>query len=115
MPAEYLFQLFNPILLEMKTLNDKIAVITGGNSGIGFATAKELHKNNARVIITGRRKETIQKAASELKVTGMIADQSRIADINQLASTVSEQFGEVDILLINAGITKSAPIESTSE
>lgn len=99
----------------MKTFKDKIAVITGGNSGIGYATAKELHHNGAHVIITGRRKEAIEKAASELDVTGMIADQSSLADIDKLVSDISEQFGKVDILLINAGITKSAPIELTSE
>lgn len=99
----------------MKTFNDKLAVITGGNSGIGYATAKELSQRGANVIITGRRKEAVEKAASELNVTGMIADQSRVADIDNLVSDISGQFGKVDILLINAGITKSAPIELTSE
>lgn len=99
----------------MKTFQDKIAVITGGNSGIGYATAKELHNNGANVVITGRRKDAIEKAASELNITGMMADQSHLSDIDKLTSDILTQFGKVDILLINAGITKSAPIESTSE
>ena len=99
----------------MKKFNDKVAVITGGNSGIGYATAKELKEKDARVVITGRRKEAIEKAALELGVIGMIADQSNLKDINTLASAVHKQFGKIDMLLINAGITKVAPIESTSE
>ena len=99
----------------MKNFNDKVAVITGGNSGIGYATAKELKEKGAKVVITGRRKEAIEKAALELGVIGMIADQSNLKGINNLASAVHKQFGKIDMLLINAGITKVAPIESTSE
>ena len=99
----------------MKSLKDKVAVITGGNSGIGYATAKALHEDGARVIITGRRKEAIEKAASELKVRGLLADQSNLSDIERLVLDVKEQFGKVDILLINAGITKFAPIEVMTE
>lgn len=99
----------------MKNFNGKVAVITGGNSGIGYATAKELKEKGAQVIITGRRKDAIEKAALELGVIGMVADQSNIKDINNLVSAVNKQFGEIDMLLINAGITKIAPIESTSE
>lgn len=99
----------------MKKFNDKVAVITGGNSGIGYATAKELKEKGARVVITGRRKEAIEKAALELGVIGMIADQSNLKAINTLASAVHKQFEKIDMLLINAGITKVAPIELTSE
>ncbi|WP_343524319.1 glucose 1-dehydrogenase [Pedobacter sp.] len=99
----------------MNTLKGKIAIVTGGNSGIGYATAKVLQQNGANVIITGRRKEAVEKAASALNVTGIIADQSSLADINKLVAEISAQFGKVDILLINAGITKTAAIESTSE
>lgn len=99
----------------MKNLKDKVAVITGGNSGIGYATAKALTENGAKVIITGRRKEAVEKAASELNVSGLLADQSSLSDIERLASEVKERFGKVDILLINAGITKFAPIELMTE
>jgi NAD(P)-dependent dehydrogenase (short-subunit alcohol dehydrogenase family) len=99
----------------MKNLKDKVAVITGGNSGIGYATAKALTENGVKVIITGRRKEAIEKAASELNVSSLLADQSNLSDIERLVLEVKEQFGKVDILLINAGITKFAPIELMTE
>lgn len=99
----------------MENLKDKIAVITGGNSGIGFATAKELKAQGATVIITGRRKEAIEKAALELGVTGIVSDQSKIADIQDLALKVKTDFGKVDILFINAGIAGLGTIEETSE
>jgi NAD(P)-dependent dehydrogenase (short-subunit alcohol dehydrogenase family) len=99
----------------MKNFNGKVAVITGGNSGIGYATAKKLKEEGAKVVITGRRKEAIEKAALELDAVDMLADQSNLKDINSLASAVNKQFGKIDMLLINAGITKVAPIESTSE
>lgn len=99
----------------MKNLKDKVAVITGGNSGIGYATAKALSENGAQVIITGRRKEAIEKAASELNVGSLLVDQSNLYDIERLVSEVSERFGKIDVLLINAGITKFAPIELMTE
>lgn len=99
----------------MKNLKNKVAVITGGNSGIGYATAKALNENGAKVIITGRRKDAIEKAASELHVNGLLADQSSLSDIDELVAKVKEDFGKVDVLLINAGITKFAPIELMTE
>lgn len=99
----------------MKNLKGKIAVITGGNSGIGYATAKKLKEKGAHIIITGRRKEAIEKAADELNATAMIADQSKLNDIENLVSQVKQQFRKVDILLINAGITKFSAIEQTTE
>lgn len=99
----------------MKNLENKIAVITGGNSGIGYATAKRLKENGARVIITGRRKDAVDKAANELDIMGMVADQSKVSDIEQLAEAVKAQFGKIDILLINAGITKFSTIEQIEE
>jgi NAD(P)-dependent dehydrogenase (short-subunit alcohol dehydrogenase family) len=99
----------------MENLDHKVAVITGGNSGIGYATAKQLKEQGATVIITGRRKEAIEKAALELDVTAIVADQSKVSDIENLASKVKSDFGKVDILFINAGITGLAAIEETSE
>ncbi|GAB3274415.1 hypothetical protein GCM10027347_47290 [Larkinella harenae] len=99
----------------MKSLKGKVAVITGGNSGIGYATAKVLRDMGATVIITGRRKEAVEKAATDLQVTGLLADQSSLTDIDRLATDVSEQVGKIDILLINAGITAFASIEQMTE
>lgn len=99
----------------MDNLKNKVAVITGGNSGIGYATAKQLKEQGATVIITGRRKEAIEQAASELGVHAIVADQSSVSDIEKLASKVKEDFGTVDILFINAGITATATIEQTTE
>ena len=99
----------------MKNLKNKVAVITGGNSGIGYATAKTLNEKGAKVIITGRRKDAIEKAASALNVNGLLADQSSLSDIDNLVAKVKSNFGKVDILLINAGITRFAPIELMTE
>ncbi|MBP7555690.1 MAG: SDR family oxidoreductase [Chitinophagaceae bacterium] len=99
----------------MKPLTNKIALITGGNSGIGYAAAKQLRESGATVIITGRRKEAVEKAALELDVTGLVADQSTLSDIEKLVAGITSQFGKVDILLINAGITRFGNIEQMEE
>lgn len=99
----------------MENLKNKTAIITGGNSGIGYATAKQLKEQGANVIITGRRKEAIEKAAVELGVTAITADQSSVSDIEKLAEKVKTDFGSVDILFINAGIAGLGTIEQTSE
>lgn len=91
----------------MKKFNNKLALITGGNSGIGYATAKELIAEGAQVIITGRRKEAVEKAAQELGAIPFTADQSNLTDINLLKEEVEKKFGKLDILFINAGITGS--------
>lgn len=99
----------------MDNLKNKVAVITGGNSGIGYATAKQLKEQGATVIITGRRKEAIEKAAFELGVHAIVADQSRVLDIENLALKVKEDFGQIDILFINAGIAGLGTIEQATE
>lgn len=99
----------------MEPLKGKIAVVTGGNSGIGYAAAKELKEQGAEVIITGRRKEAVEKAAGELGVTGLIADQGQISAINDLARQVKESYGKIDILFINAGVLEMTTIENASE
>lgn len=99
----------------MNNLKNKIALITGGNSGIGYATAKELKEQGTTVIITGRRKEAVESAAKEIGVTGMVADQSKVSDITDLVNKVQQQFGKIDILFINAGIVGMTTIESATE
>lgn len=95
----------------MKKFENKIAVITGGNSGMGYGTAKVLKEMGATVIITGRRQDAIDKAARELGVTAILSDQANLSDIDMLVSEVTEKFGKVDLLYINAGISGTATIE----
>ncbi len=99
----------------MENLKNKTALITGGNSGIGYATAKEFKEQGATVIITGRRPEAVEKAAAQLDVTGFVADQSSVEQTAELVSKVGERFGKIDILFINAGIANSAPIAEATE
>jgi len=94
---------------------EKIALVTGANSGIGYGTAKMLKEQGYKVIVTGRRKEAIEKAAKELDAIPLVADQSSLADIQRLAATVQATEGQLDILVINAGVLGSAPIDQTSE
>ncbi|KRT13955.1 short-chain dehydrogenase [Pedobacter ginsenosidimutans] len=99
----------------MNNLTGKKALITGGNSGIGYATAKELKALGAEVIITGRRKDAVEKAASDLGVIGLVADQSQITAIEGLASEVGTIFGKIDILFINAGVVEQSSIADATE
>lgn len=99
----------------MNNLTGKKALVTGGNSGIGYATAKELKALGAEVIITGRRKDAIKKAASDLRVIGLVADQSQITAIEGLASEVGTIFGKIDILFINAGVVEQSSIADATE
>ena len=99
----------------MENLKGRIALITGGNSGIGYATAFELTRQGAEVIITGRRQAAVDVAAGELGVTGLIADQGSLEAIEQLAATIKHRFGRIDILFINAGVTSPTSIEQATE
>ncbi len=89
----------------MSDLKNKIAIVTGGNSGIGYASAKEFIAQGAKTIITGRRKEAIEKAAKEIGAIPFVADQANLEDLDLLKNEVEKQFGKIDILFINAGIT----------
>lgn len=99
----------------MRDLNGKIAVVTGGNSGIGYASAKKLKERGANVIITGRSAEKVETASKELGVTGFVADVKNLNAMDNLVSNVENQFGKVDILFVNAGIFAPAPIGQISE
>jgi NAD(P)-dependent dehydrogenase (short-subunit alcohol dehydrogenase family) len=99
----------------MKRLENKIALVTGGNSGIGYATAEALIAQGARVIITGRKKEAVEAAAKTIGATGLIADQSDIKSVGKLAAEVENLFGKIDILILNAGIALFSPIDQVKE
>lgn len=98
-------------------LHNKIAVITGGNSGIGLATAHEFKQQGARVVIIGRNPVAVAAAAAEIggDTIGLVADVSRVADIQQAFGTIRERVGRVDVLFANAGIAKFAPLADVDE
>ena len=101
----------------MGKLEGKVAVITGGNSGIGLATAKEFKEQGARVVITGRDQETLDDAKREIgsDVLAVRSDTSSLTEIHKLFAVVKEKFGKIDVLFVNAGIGEFAPIESVTE
>ncbi len=98
-------------------LKRKIAVITGGNSGIGLATAKRFVTEGAYVFITGRRQKQLDLAVSEIgkNVMGIQSDVSNLADIDKIYNTVKDQKNHIDIIFANAGIAQFAPLEKISE
>ena len=96
-------------------LENKVAIVTGGNSGIGYASAKELKNQGATVVITGRDTERVETAAQELGVKGIVADVSDLSAIDNLVNQVKNELGNVDILFVNAGIFQPAPIGQISE
>jgi NAD(P)-dependent dehydrogenase (short-subunit alcohol dehydrogenase family) len=100
-----------------KRLNGKIAVITGGNSGIGLATAKQFVDEGAYVFITGRRQSELDAAVKEIgkNVTGVQGDVSNFSDLDRLYATVKQQKGRIDILFANAGLWEFAPLEAITE
>ncbi|MEN0004665.1 MAG: SDR family oxidoreductase [Bacteroidota bacterium] len=99
----------------MSFLNGKIAVVTGGNSGIGYSTAKKLKEDGATVIITGRSAEKVNAAAVELGVKGIVADVLNLSAIDAAVSQVKNEHGNIDILFVNAGIFSPAPVGQVSE
>ena len=98
-------------------LEGKIAVISGGNSGIGLATAKRFVSEGAYVFITGRRQKELDVALSEIgkNVVGIQGDVSNLEDLDRLYNTVKDQKGHLDILFANAGIAQFAPLGGISE
>lgn len=103
--------------MALSRLEGKVAVITGGNSGIGLAAAKRLKDEGARVAISGRSKKTLDEA---LKILGkdslaVQADVAKLNEIDKLFAAVSEKFGKIDVLFVNAGIAKFVPLNAVTE
>jgi NAD(P)-dependent dehydrogenase (short-subunit alcohol dehydrogenase family) len=101
----------------MKRLEGKVALVTGGNSGIGLATAKRFHDEGARVAISGRNQKTLDEAVKLIgtDVLAIQADVAKSADLNKLYAAVSQKLGKIDVLFANAGIYKFAPLTATTE
>ena len=101
----------------MAKLDGKVAVVTGGNSGIGLATAKRFAAEGVHVFITGRRQAELDAAVSQIgkNVSGVQGDVSNLADLDRLYATVKQQKGRVDVLFANAGLGEFVPLGQITE
>ena len=98
-------------------LKDKVAIITGGTRGIGFAIAKKFLDNNAKVVILGSKEETVTKALNEFKelnenyeVTGYYPNLTNEESVKEMFDKVKGQYGKIDILVNNAGVSSRTPL-----
>jgi len=96
---------------------DKVAVVTGGNSGIGLATAKAYRREGAKVAITGRSEATLKAAQRELGPEALVlkADMSKITEIAAAMDQIKSKFGRIDALFVNAGVGRFVPLEEVTE
>src|SRR5271154_2131031 len=101
----------------MRRLEGKVAVVTGGNSGIGLASAKRLQDEGARVAISGRSQKTLDEAVALLgkDVLAVQADVSKLAEIDKFFGAVTQKFGKIDVLFANAGVAEFIPFDATTE
>lgn len=101
----------------MGKLESKIALITGGSSGIGFATAKEFVNEGAFVFITGRREAELASAAKEIgkNIIAVKADASNLGDLDRLYEQIKREKGRLDIVFANAGVATLAPLGAITE
>src|SRR5499433_10326 len=101
----------------MGKLEGKIALVTGGNSGIGLATAKRFVNEGAYVFITGRREPELAAAVKEIgrNVTGVQGDVSNLADLDRLFTQIQREKGKLDVVFANAGIAKYAVLGKITE
>ena len=101
----------------MKRFEGKVAVVTGGNSGIGLAAAKAFAREGASVAITGRDEKSLKSAEREIGNGAMAlrADSSRLSDLDAAMATIRERFGKIDALFVNAGVGKFVPFDQVSE
>src|SRR3979490_1499479 len=101
----------------MGKLQGKVAVVTGGSTGIGFATAKRFVDEGAHVFITGRREAELARAVAELgsSVTGVQGDVSNLGDLDRLVAQIKREKGRLDIVFANAGGAQFAPLGKITE
>src|SRR4028118_547436 len=98
-------------------LSGKVALVTGGTSGIGLATAKRFVAEGAYVFITGRRQPELDAAVKDIgkNVTGVQSDASNLADLDRLFATIKQEQGHLDVIFANAGGGELAPLGSITE
>ena len=101
----------------MSKLSGKIALVTGGTSGIGFATAQRFASEGAYVFITGRDQSRIDEAVTKIgsNVTGIVGDVAKLQDLDRLFEQIKKEKGKLDIVFANAGIAKYAPFGAIDE
>lgn len=101
----------------MGKLDGKVALVTGGNGGIGLATAKQFVAEGAYVFITGRRAAEVEKAARELgdRATGLQGDVSNAADLDRIFAAIQKAKGHLDVVFANAGVAEAVAIGSVTE
>lgn len=101
----------------MKRLEGKVAVVTGGNSGIGLATAKRFLEEGAKVAISGRNQKTLDEAVKSLGngVVAVKADTAKAEETVRFLNEVQRKLGKIDVLFLNAGVVKFVPLAETSE
>jgi NAD(P)-dependent dehydrogenase (short-subunit alcohol dehydrogenase family) len=101
----------------MGKLEGKIALVTGGNSGIGLASAKQFVNEGAHVFITGRRDQELAAVVKEIgrNVTGVQGDVANLADLDRLFAQIKREKGKLDIVFANAGVAKYAPLGAITE
>jgi NAD(P)-dependent dehydrogenase (short-subunit alcohol dehydrogenase family) len=101
----------------MNRFQNKVAVITGGNSGIGLATAKRLHQEGAKVAISGRSRKTLDEAVKLIgkDLLAVKSDVAKLQEIDQFYATVTEKLGKIDVLFVNAGVAKFVPLANADE
>jgi NAD(P)-dependent dehydrogenase (short-subunit alcohol dehydrogenase family) len=103
--------------MSARRFQGKVAVVTGGNSGIGLGVAKAYAREGAQVAITGRNQETLEVAAKEIG-DGTLAIQSdagKVVEIEAAMKKINERFGRIDALFVNAGVAKLIPFEKVTE
>lgn len=101
----------------MNRLTNKVAVITGGNSGIGYATAQAFAREGAHVVISGRNAQTLAEATQSIggDTLGVQGDISNLSDIDTLMGRAHKTFGKIDVLVVNAGVFKGATLAEFTE
>src|ERR1051326_2544631 len=101
---------------QMKTFEGKVAVITGGNSGIGLATAKKFAAQGAKVAISGRDSKTLDQAMREVgpDTLAVQSDVTDLASLDRLFQQVKDKFGKIDVLFVNAGLAKFVPVDEVT-